>query len=196
MGITICRFLKTSVSFAELIFAELRPVDLRPVKAETCECEAGLYPPVHEKTPLTFSFDRIEMLWERYPQYHEMAAFSTLDALLQDHESWQKDFEDLRKEYEENQYDRFLVQLSWADLPYRYATKKLIESSGKLVESSGKRVESSGQPIESSGKRVESSGQPIESSGPPAENPYVRAFMEQFADIDTDRKACLRSFTR
>lgn len=151
--------------------------------AETCECEAGFYPPVHEKTPLTFSFDRIEMLWERYPQYHEMAAFSTLDALLQDHESWQKDFEDLRKEYEENQYDRFLVQLSWADLPYRYATKKLIESSGK-------RAESSGQPIESSGKRVESSGQPIESSGSPAENPYVRAFMEQFADIDTDRKAC------
>lgn len=151
--------------------------------AETCECEAGFYPPVHEKTPLTFSFDRIEMLWERYPQYHEMAAFSTLDALLQDHESWQKDFEDLRKEYEENQYDRFLVQLSWADLPYRYATKKLIESSGK-------RAESSGQPIESSGKRVESSGQPIESSGSPAENPYVWAFMEQFADIDTDRKAC------
>ncbi len=158
--------------------------------SEACECEAGLYPPVHEKTPLTFSFDRIEMLWERYPQYHEMAAFSTLDALLQDHESWQKDFEDLRKEYEENQYDRFLVQLSWADLPYRYATKKLIESSGRLIESSGKRVESSGQPIESSGKLIESSGQPIESSGSPAENPYVRAFMEQFADIDTDRKAC------
>lgn len=151
--------------------------------SEACECEAGLYPPVHEKTPLTFSFDRIEMLWERYPQYHEMAAFSTLDALLQDHESWQKDFGDLRKEYEENQYDRFLVQLSWADLPYRYATKKLIESSGK-------RVESSGQPIESSGKLIESSGQPIECSGPTAENPYVQAFMGQFADIDTDRKAC------
>lgn len=158
--------------------------------SEACECEAGLYPPVHEKTPLTFSFDRIEMLWERYPQYHEMAAFSTLDALLQDHESWQKDFEDLRKEYEENQYDRFLVQLSWADLPYRYATKKLIESSGRLIESSGKLIESSGKRIESSGKLIESSGQPIESSGSPAENPYVRAFMEQFADIDTDRKAC------
>ena len=158
--------------------------------SEACECVAGFYPPVHEKTPLTFSFDRIEMLWERYPQYHEMAAFSTLDALLQDHESWQKDFGDLRKEYEENQYDRFLVQLSWADLPYRYATKKLIESSGKLIESSGKRVESSGQPIESSGKLIESSGQPIESSGSPAENPYVQAFMGQFADIDTDRKAC------
>ena len=158
--------------------------------SEACECEAGLYPPVHEKTPLTFSFDRIEMLWERYPQYHEMAAFSTLDALLQDHESWQKDFEDLRKEYEENQYDRFLVQLSWADLPYRYATKKLIESSGRLIESSGKLIESSGKRIESSGKLIESSGQPIECSGPTAENPYVQAFMGQFADIDTDRKAC------
>ena len=179
----VCEFCGADLRGSEACESEFRG-------AETCECEAGLYPPVHEKTPLTFSFDRIEMLWERYPQYHEMAAFSTLDALLQDHESWQKDFGDLRKEYEENQYDRFLVQLSWADLPYRYATKKLIESSGRLIESSGKRVESSGQPIESSGKLIESSGQPIESSGPPAENPYVRAFMGQFADIDTDRKAC------
>ena len=156
----VCEFCGADLRGAEACGSEACESEFRG--AETCECEARLYPPVHEKTPLTFSFDRIEMLWERYPQYHEMAAFSTLDALLQDHESWQKDFEDLRKEYEENQYDRFLVQLSWADLPYRYATKKLIESSG----------------------------QPIESSGSPAENPYVRAFMEQFADIDTDRKAC------
>ena len=163
----VCEFCGADLRGAEACGSEACESEFRG--AETCECEARLYPPVHEKTPLTFSFDRIEMLWERYPQYHEMAAFSTLDALLQDHESWQKDFGDLRKEYEENQYDRFLVQLSWADLPYRYATKKLIESSGKLIESSG---------------------QPIESSGPPAENPYVRAFMEQFADIDTDRKAC------
>ena len=170
----VCEFCGADLRGAEACGSEACESEFRG--AETCECEAGLYPPVHEKTPLTFSFDRIEMLWERYPQYHEMAAFSTLDALLQDHESWQKDFGDLRKEYEENQYDRFLVQLSWADLPYRYATKKLIESSGRLIESSG--------------KRVESSGQPIESSGSPAENPYVRAFMEQFADIDTDRKAC------
>ena len=156
----VCEFCGADLRGSEACEPEACESEFRG--AETCECEAGLYPPVHEKTPLTFSFDRIEMLWERYPQYHEMAAFSTLDALLQDHESWQKDFGDLRKEYEENQYDRFLVQLSWADLPYRYATKKLIESSG----------------------------QPIECSGPPAENPYVRAFMEQFADIDTDRKAC------
>lgn len=170
----VCEFCGADLRGAEACGSEACESEFRG--AETCECEARLYPPVHEKTPLTFSFDRIEMLWERYPQYHEMAAFSTLDALLQDHESWQKDFGDLRKEYEENQYDRFLVQLSWADLPYRYATKKLIESSGKLIESSG--------------KLIESSGQPIESSGSPAENPYVRAFMEQFADIDTDRKAC------
>lgn len=163
----VCEFCGADLRGAEACGSEACESEFRG--AETCECEARLYPPVHEKTPLTFSFDRIEMLWERYPQYHEMAAFSTLDALLQDHESWQKDFGDLRKEYEENQYDRFLVQLSWADLPYRYATKKLIESSGK---------------------RVESSGQPIECSGPTAENPYVQAFMGQFADIDTDRKAC------
>ena len=117
----VCEFCGADLRGSEACGSEACESEFRG--AETCECEAGLYPPVHEKTPLTFSFDRIEMLWERYPQYHEMAAFSTLDALLQDHESWQKDFEDLRKEYEENQYDRFLVQLSWADLPYRYATK-------------------------------------------------------------------------
>lgn len=163
----VCEFCGADLRGSEACGSEACESEFRG--SEACECEAGFYPPVHEKTPLTFSFDRIEMLWERYPQYHEMAAFSTLDALLQDHESWQKDFGDLRKEYEENQYDRFLVQLSWADLPYRYATKKLIESSGKLIESSG---------------------QPIECSGPTAENPYVQAFMGQFADIDTDRKAC------
>ena len=184
----VCEFCGADLRGSEACGSEACESEFRG--AETCECEARLYPPVHEKTPLTFSFDRIEMLWERYPQYHEMAAFSTLDALLQDHESWQKDFGDLRKEYEENQYDRFLVQLSWADLPYRYATKKLIESFGKRVESSGQPIESSGKLIESSGKLIESSGQPIECSGSPAENPYVRAFMEQFADIDTDRKAC------
>ena len=156
----VCEFCGADLRGAEACGSEACESEFRG--AETCECEAGLYPPVHEKTPLTFSFDRIEMLWERYPQYHEMAAFSTLDALLQDHESWQKDFGDLRKEYEENQYDRFLVQLSWADLPYRYATKKLIESSGKRVESSGQPIESSGKLIESSGKLIESSGQPIE----------------------------------
>ena len=117
--------------------------------------EPGSYPPVHEKPLLSFSFDRIDMLWDRYPQYHEMTRFSTLDALLEEHESWQKDFEGLREEYEEKRYDSFLVQLSWADLPYRHATKKLIENAGALPG-----------------------------------NPYVKAFLRQFSDIDSSRKAC------
>ena len=114
-----------------------------------------MYPPIHKNHPVSFSFDRLLMLWDRYPQYHEMTVFSTLDALLAEHESWQQDFDGLREEYTANQYEQFLIQLSWADLPYRYATKKLIESAAALTE-----------------------------------NPYVNAFMEQFAEIDTDHKAC------
>ncbi len=84
-------------------------------------------PPIHEKPPENYSFDRLNMLWERYPKYHKMSAFSTLDALLTEHESYREDFEGLRDEYLSNHYDRFLVQLSWADLPYRHATKGLVE---------------------------------------------------------------------
>ena len=113
-----------------------------------------MYPPIHEKPTITYSFDRLRMLWERYPQYHEMTTFSTLDALLEEHESYQKDFEDLREEYISNDYERFLVQLSWSDLSYRYATMKLIENDEF------------------------------------SSNPYVDAFLSQFEDIDTDRKAC------
>ena len=113
-----------------------------------------MYPPIHEKPTITYSYDRLRMLWDRYPQYHEMTTFSTLDALLEEHESYQKDFEDLRKEYISNDYERFLVQLSWSDLSYRYATMKLIENDKFLS------------------------------------NPYVDAFLSQFEDIDTDRKAC------
>ncbi len=113
-----------------------------------------MYPPIHEKPTITYSFDRLRMLWERYPQYHEMTTFSTLDDLLEEHESYQKDFEDLREEYISNDYERFLVQLSWSDLSYRYATMKLIENDEF------------------------------------SSNPYVDAFLSQFDDIDTDRKAC------
>lgn len=113
-----------------------------------------MYPPIHEKPTITYSFDRLRMLWERYPQYHEMTTFSTLDALLEEHESYQKDFEDLREEYISNDYEHFLVQLSWSDLAYRYATMKLIENDEFHS------------------------------------NPYVDAFLSQFEDIDTDRKAC------
>ena len=114
-----------------------------------------MYPPIHRKTPAVSSFDRLEMLWERYPKYRERQTFSTLEELLEDHESYQKDFDDVREEYEENHYERFLVQLSWSDLPYRYATKELIQKSPAL-----------------------------------AKNPYVDAFLGQFAGLDTDRKAC------
>ena len=113
-----------------------------------------MYPPIHEKPTITYSFDRLRMLWERYPQYHEMTTFSTLDDLLEEHESYRTDFEDLREEYVSNNYERFLVQLSWSDLSYRYATMKLIENDEF------------------------------------PSNPYVEAFLGQFKDIDTDRKAC------
>ena len=112
-----------------------------------------MYPPIHKKPQQSFSYDRLDMLWDRYPQYHEMTTFSSLDDLLEDHESYRKDFDDLREEYVEHQYDRFLVQLSWSDLAYRHATRELIGDTF-------------------------------------TPNPYVRAFMDQFADIDTDRKAC------
>ena len=117
-----------------------------------------MYPPIHEKTPYTFSFERLDRLWDRYPQYHEMTTFSTMEGLLEEHPAWGEDFEDLREEYEAGQYDRFLIQLSWADLSYRYATRKLIEAAGADNSTSA--------------------------------NPYVAAFLEQFAGLDTDRKAC------
>ena len=110
---------------------------------------------IHEKPAQEFSFDRLDMLWARYPQYHELTTFATLEKLLEEHESYREDFEDLREEYETRQYGRFLVQLSWADLPYRYATKELIRAKGSFPE-----------------------------------NPYVKAFLDQFADIDTGRFAC------
>ena len=113
------------------------------------------YPPIHEKPAPVLTFDRLKMLWDRYPQYHEKTTFAAMEELLTEHESWQEDFEAVREEYFENGYDRFLIQLSWSDLPYRYAAME------KILE-----------------------------SGPSAPNPYVKAFMEQFANIDTDCKAC------
>lgn len=113
-----------------------------------------MYPPVHEKTIYPSSFERLDMLWDRYPQYHEMTVFTTLEDLLAEHESFQKDFEDVREEYISNHYDRYLIRLSWEDLPYRYAARKLIEEKGAFEQ-----------------------------------NAYVKAFMEQFMHIDTDRKA-------
>ncbi len=90
-----------------------------------------MYPPIHEQTVFPDDFKRLEKLWDKYTQFHEYSTFTTLDKLLEEHESYQKDFsEELRKEYESSGYDKFLIQLSWADLPYRYATKELVEKEG------------------------------------------------------------------
>ena len=110
---------------------------------------------IHKKPEINYSFDRLDMLWERYPKYHEMSTFSTMEQLLEEHESWKSDFEMVREEYTQNDYDRFLIQLSWSDLPYRYETKNRILAEGKLPE-----------------------------------NPYVKAFLDQFADLSTDHQAC------
>ncbi|MBR4163220.1 MAG: hypothetical protein IKR11_06835 [Solobacterium sp.] len=89
--------------------------------------------PIHEKPACSYTFDRLNMLWEKYPQHHERTVFSTLDTLLEEHESFQKDFEDVKEEYISNHYDKFLVQLSWSDLFYRYATKEFIQNAEPLT---------------------------------------------------------------
>ena len=53
------------------------------------------YPPIHNKPLKSLSFDRLQMLWERYPQYHDRVTSFTLDELLSEHESYQEDFEEL-----------------------------------------------------------------------------------------------------
>ena len=78
------------------------------------------------------SFDRLDRLWEKYKGRRERVPFTTLDLLLMEHESYRKDFDDLREEYLEKGYERFLVQLSWSDLPYRRETEHLIRAAGPL----------------------------------------------------------------
>lgn len=90
---------------------------------------------IHQKPEQIRSFSRLDMLWERYPQYHEKKRFSSLDVLLEEHESYREEWdEELEKEYRDNDYEQFLIQLSWNDLPYRYETRKLIEEAGELPE--------------------------------------------------------------
>ena len=36
---------------------------------------------IHEKTEQVYSFERLEKLWGRYPQFHEPSVFATLDEL-------------------------------------------------------------------------------------------------------------------
>ena len=91
-------------------------------------------PAPHKKPAPVTTMDRLDMLWEKYPQYREMKPFGAMDELIAGHESWQADFEEVREEYAAGGCDRFLVQLSLADLPYRHATKALIEEAGPLPE--------------------------------------------------------------
>lgn len=122
------------------------------------------YPKIHKvPDPLVPpDFSRLDMLWERYPRYHDMQTFATLERLLEEHESYLEDFDDeIRAEYVANDYDRFLVRLSWDDLPYRQATRKLIEAAENRSSSTQKSVN----------------------------NSYVTRFMDQFRGWDTDHKA-------
>ena len=89
----------------------------------------GTFPPVHEKPERRYTFERLDRLWERYPQYHEPAVFSAMEDLVEEHESWKEGYEEIREEYQAGDCDRFLVQLSWSDLYYRQETRKLIEAS-------------------------------------------------------------------
>ncbi len=88
--------------------------------------------PIHPKSNYSTSFERLDMLWEKYPQHHTMTTFSSLDDLLEEHSSYQDGFEEVKEEYYTNQYEQFLIQLSWSDLAYRYATKEIIESYGVM----------------------------------------------------------------
>lgn len=72
------------------------------------------------------------MLWGKYPQFHEKNLFTSLDDLLAEHESYCEGFDEVREEYENNGYDHFLIQLGWSDLPFRMATKELIDSVGPM----------------------------------------------------------------
>ena len=98
---------------------------------EHCYKRIAMTAEIHKKPENKYTYDRLNMLWERHEKYHEMNTFSTLEVLLEEHESYQKDFDDeLKEEYVSQNYDRFLVQLSLNDLPYRYETMKLIEKYG------------------------------------------------------------------
>ena len=88
-----------------------------------------MYPPIHIKPESEYSFDRLNMLWDKYPNHHERTTFATLDEMLDEHESYRKDFDDVKEEYLENGYEAFFIQLSWDDLAYRYATMEMLRDA-------------------------------------------------------------------
>lgn len=125
-----------------------------------------MVPKIHEKPEQSFSYERLCMLWERYPAYRELATFSTLEALLEEHESYRKDFDEaLCSEYVSRGYERFLIQLSWSDLAYRHHTMELLQ-------------------------RKAASGTEGEGGEAFGENSFVERFLAQFREFSTDQKAC------
>ena len=54
--------------------------------------------PVHTKKEAPSTFDRLEMLWGKYPHFHEKALFTSLDDLLAQHESYAEGFDEVREE--------------------------------------------------------------------------------------------------
>lgn len=82
-------------------------------------------------------FERLDGLWEKYPQFHVRKSLPSLEDLLQEHESWKEKFTpELQSEYEAGQYQQFLIPLSWDDLPYRMETRKQIEQAPPIPENS------------------------------------------------------------
>ncbi len=76
-------------------------------------------------------------LWDKYPEHHEISTFATLDSILEEHDSYRKDFDDeVRAEYIEKGYEAFLIKLSWDDLPYRYKTMELLSSAPEIPRNS------------------------------------------------------------
>ena len=93
--------------------------------------------PIHNRPANKYCFDRLMTLWDKYPEHHEISTFATLDSILEEHESYQKDFDDeFRTEYIEKGYEAFLIKLSWNDLPYRYKTMELLSSGPEISRNS------------------------------------------------------------
>ena len=55
--------------------------------------------PIHKRNELSDSFERLDLLWEKYPQFREMSTFTSLDTLLEEHSSYQDGFDELKDEY-------------------------------------------------------------------------------------------------
>ena len=89
----------------------------------------SMKPAVHLKPDPVNDMDytRLNKLWAGNLRVRDMTIFTTLDSILSDHESFQKDLSDEdRAEFLLKGYEKFFVQLSWSDLPYRKKTMELL----------------------------------------------------------------------